>query len=62
MIETMFETIFHAEKSRPFQHIVTKLLGKGLVWAEGEEHKRQRKLLGPAFTCVHLLKEIPHLY
>lgn len=24
--------------------------GKGLLWAEGENHRRQRKALAPAFT------------
>ena len=36
-------------KSPVFRPLVDRLLGHGLVWAEGEEHKQQRKLLNPAF-------------
>ena len=32
-----------------FRPLVDRLLGHGLVWAEGEEHKQQRKMLNPAF-------------
>ncbi|KAF9067245.1 cytochrome P450 [Rhodocollybia butyracea] len=31
-------------------HVVEKILGHGLAWAEGEDHKYQRRLLAPAFT------------
>ncbi|THH19339.1 hypothetical protein EW146_g1797 [Bondarzewia mesenterica] len=37
-------------KAPMFRPIVVKLLGKGLVWAEGEEHRHQRRLLAPAFS------------
>ena len=28
------------------------LMGKGVVWAEGEEHANMRRILAPAFTYV----------
>lgn len=37
-------------KAPMFRPIVVKLLGKGLVWAEGAEHRHQRRLLAPAFS------------
>ncbi|EIM87138.1 cytochrome P450 [Stereum hirsutum FP-91666 SS1] len=37
-------------KAPAFRPIIVKLLGKSLVWAEGDEHKKQRRLLAPAFT------------
>ncbi|KAK0442078.1 cytochrome P450 [Armillaria borealis] len=37
-------------KSQAFQPIVVKVVGRGVAWAEGEEHKFQRRLLVPAFT------------
>lgn len=27
-----------------------RVAGKGLVWAEGDEHKRQRLMLNPVFN------------
>jgi len=36
-------------KSPVFRPLVDRLLGHGIVWAEGEEHKKQRKLFNPAF-------------
>ncbi|KAK0496461.1 cytochrome P450 [Armillaria luteobubalina] len=41
-------------KSQAFQPIVVRIAGRGVAWAEGEEHKFQRRLLIPAFTCVTL--------
>ena len=40
------------EKAPGFLPITIKLLGRGVVWAHGDEHKRQRRLIGPAFTYV----------
>ena len=41
---------------KPLQitYIGGQLLGPGLVLADGDEHKRQRKLLMPAFTVRHI--------
>ncbi|TFK35081.1 cytochrome P450 [Crucibulum laeve] len=33
-----------------FRAVVEVLIGKGILWAEGESHKRQRKGLNPAFS------------
>ncbi|KAK0232149.1 cytochrome P450 [Armillaria nabsnona] len=40
----------HIFQSPAFEPIVVKVVGRGIVWAEGEEHKFQRRLLVPAFT------------
>ncbi|KAK7044905.1 cytochrome P450 [Favolaschia claudopus] len=32
------------------KHFQERLLGRGLFWAEGDSHKRQRRALNPAFT------------
>lgn len=32
---------------------IGRVLGKGLVWAEGEDHRRQRRIMSYAFVRVH---------
>ncbi|KAF7340357.1 Cytochrome P450 [Mycena venus] len=32
------------------KHFTEKLFGRGLFWAEGDSHKRQRRELNPAFS------------
>jgi cytochrome P450 len=39
-------------KSPAFQPIVVKFVGRGVVWAEGDEHKFQRRMVSPAFSLV----------
>ncbi|KAK9254793.1 cytochrome P450 [Lipomyces tetrasporus] len=35
------------------------IIGNGLVFAEGQEHKHQRKLMSPAFSYAHVKKFVP---
>ncbi|KAJ6541457.1 cytochrome P450 [Mycena capillaripes] len=37
-------------KSKLGRAVIANLFGRGLLWAEGESHKRQRKALTPAFS------------
>ncbi|KAJ6579631.1 cytochrome P450 [Mycena vulgaris] len=37
-------------RSKLARAIIANLFGRGLLWAEGESHKRQRKALTPAFS------------
>ncbi|KAJ7124501.1 cytochrome P450 [Mycena epipterygia] len=37
-------------KSQLGRAVISNLFGRGLLWAEGESHKRQRKALTPAFS------------
>ncbi|KAJ7213254.1 cytochrome P450 [Mycena rebaudengoi] len=37
-------------KSTLARTVIANLFGRGLLWAEGESHKRQRKALTPAFS------------
>ncbi|KAF3903186.1 hypothetical protein ABW20_dc0100382 [Dactylellina cionopaga] len=46
-------------KPRLFQFSLARLLGNGLLMAEGDEHKRQRKILTPAFHPRHLRSLFP---
>jgi cytochrome P450 len=36
------------------------IVGRGLVLAEGEDHKRQRKMMNPAFTHNNIKVIILH--
>ncbi|KAF3933753.1 hypothetical protein ABW19_dt0207155 [Dactylella cylindrospora] len=46
-------------KPRLFQFSLARLLGNGILMAEGDEHKRQRKILTPAFHPRHLRSLFP---
>ncbi|PBK80547.1 cytochrome P450 [Armillaria gallica] len=46
----IFQNAYTYLKSPAFEPVVVKIVGRGIVWAEGEEHKFQRRLLVPAFT------------
>ncbi|PFH47821.1 hypothetical protein AMATHDRAFT_66733 [Amanita thiersii Skay4041] len=35
---------------------IERMIGKGILWAEGESHKRQRKALSPAFSNAQIRK------
>ncbi|KAG8952769.1 hypothetical protein FRC04_003692 [Tulasnella sp. 424] len=37
-------------KSQIIRPLIDRLIGKSLVWAEGDQHKRQRQMLAPVFT------------
>ena len=37
------------------------LLGPGILTTEGEQHRRQRKLLNPVFSAAHL-RNMTHIF
>ncbi|KAK0189593.1 hypothetical protein F5146DRAFT_630562 [Armillaria mellea] len=37
-------------KAPAFLPLTDKLIGKGVIYAQGNEHKHQRRLIAPAFT------------
>ncbi|KAF4616127.1 hypothetical protein D9613_011263 [Agrocybe pediades] len=41
---------------------IENLFGRGLLWAEGESHRRQRKALSPAFSNAAIRKLTPVFY
>ncbi|KAF9072869.1 cytochrome P450 [Rhodocollybia butyracea] len=46
----IFQNSYTYVKAPAFLRLVERLAGKCLAWAEGEDHKYQRRLLAPAFT------------
>ncbi|KAL0581732.1 hypothetical protein V5O48_000314 [Marasmius crinis-equi] len=56
----IFQNAYTYVKAPAFRPLMAKLLGPGIVWAEGDEHRRQRKLIAPAFrspilSCIETL-------
>ncbi|CAG8488230.1 18799_t:CDS:2, partial [Rhizophagus irregularis] len=43
---------------KPPSVAIISLIGRGLILAEGEDHKRQRKMSNPAFTYTSTLKDL----
>ena len=43
------------------RNILQNILGDGLLTAEGDMHRRQRKVLNPAFTTGYI-REIVHIF
>ncbi|KAL0576904.1 hypothetical protein V5O48_005085 [Marasmius crinis-equi] len=35
------------------------MFGRGVIWAHGEDHKRHRRVLSPAFSIAHMRKFVP---
>ncbi|KAF9457218.1 cytochrome P450 [Collybia nuda] len=45
------ETFIYVQ-SKLTKVLIKNILGRGLIWADGESHRRQRKALSPAFSNV----------
>ncbi|KAK4057130.1 hypothetical protein OIO90_001625 [Microbotryomycetes sp. JL221] len=41
---------------------LARILGRGVLFAEGEDHKRQRKVMNPAFAPSHLKEMLPTFF
>ncbi|PVH77173.1 cytochrome P450 78A3 [Cadophora sp. DSE1049] len=52
--EVMIEKPYIFEKPALYRQSLARILGIGLLVSEGEEHKRQRKSLMPAFNFRHI--------
>ncbi|CAB4478294.1 cytochrome P450 [Rhizophagus irregularis] len=44
---------------KPYNTSAIAIAGKGLLFSEGEDHKRQRKMMSPAFTHNNIKEMIP---
>ncbi|KAF3908372.1 hypothetical protein AA313_de0209908 [Arthrobotrys entomopaga] len=59
MAEILHSKSYTFIKPHHFQFALARLLGHGILMAEGDEHKRQRKILTPAFHPRHLRSLFP---
>ncbi|KAE9388648.1 cytochrome P450 [Gymnopus androsaceus JB14] len=58
-VKHIFDQAYTYIKSPAFQPVVVKVVGRGLAWAEGNEHRFQRKLVSPAFSISAIKKMGP---
>ncbi|KAK7043905.1 hypothetical protein VNI00_008071 [Paramarasmius palmivorus] len=56
------ENPYNYVKSPVFRPLVERLLGRGLVWAEHDEHRQQRKVLNPAFSPNNVRGMAPEVF
>ncbi|KAF4616071.1 hypothetical protein D9613_011336 [Agrocybe pediades] len=42
--------------------VIERLVGRGVLWAEGDEHKRQRRIMNPPFSTAALRNSVPMIY
>jgi cytochrome P450 len=54
LAEVLVQKNYEFIKPKFFSQNLGRLLGLGILFAEGDEHKRQRKLLLPAFAFRHI--------
>ncbi|KAK4188363.1 cytochrome P450 4V2 [Podospora australis] len=54
LVEVLNTKNYEFQKPSSLRHTIGRILGIGLLLAEGEEHKVQRKKLAPAFSVAHL--------
>lgn len=60
--EVLVTRSYDFEKPSGVRHLLTTLLGNGLLVAEGDEHKHQRKSLMPAFSFRHIKDLYPEFW
>ena len=56
----LVENALAYEKPAPTRRVTRPIIGEGLLLSEGAEWRRQRRVLSPAFTPLHVEKMAPH--
>ena len=46
-------------KPEEVRRSMSQILGKGVLFAEGDDHRRQRKIMNPSFSPSHLRDILP---
>ncbi|KAF8650590.1 hypothetical protein AX16_005188 [Volvariella volvacea WC 439] len=49
-------------RSKGFKKVVESVVGRGLIWADGEAHRRQRRAVAPAFSNASLREMTPLVF
>src|SRR6185437_2580106 len=58
--EVLLNQVYDFPKPAIFPDVIA-ILGNGIVFAEGETHKRQRKMMNPAFSHNNIKVNTVHL-
>lgn len=51
--------VYTYEKAPPARPIIGRLVGEGIIWAEGEQHKRFRRLMDSIFSAASTKRMTP---
>ncbi|KAI0648755.1 cytochrome P450 [Trametes meyenii] len=60
-VRHIFSKVDDYVKAPTFRPIIENILGKGLVWAEGDDHKAQRSIISPAFSHQAIEGMVDHI-
>ncbi|KAJ6584081.1 cytochrome P450 [Mycena vulgaris] len=60
-VKHIFDESYTYIKSPALRPLIAKITGHGILWAEGNEHKFQRKLVSPAFSISAVKKMAPNV-
>ncbi|KAJ6584073.1 cytochrome P450 [Mycena vulgaris] len=60
-VQHIFDESYTYIKSPVLRPLFAKITGRGILWAEGDEHKFQRKLVSPAFSISAVKKMAPNV-
>ncbi|KAF9478118.1 cytochrome P450 [Pholiota conissans] len=59
-LQYIYHTAGYNFSKQPERRELTRMLtGRGIVWAEGQEHRRQRKIMDPAFSYGEIKSYVP---
>ncbi|KAH8806504.1 cytochrome P450 [Flagelloscypha sp. PMI_526] len=58
-VKHIFDNAYTYIKSPAFSDLFVRFVGKGIVWADGDNHKWQRRMVSPAFSPQAIRKMAP---
>ncbi|KAG7090319.1 hypothetical protein E1B28_011916 [Marasmius oreades] len=53
------ESVLDYPEAADIKRIFEMIFGRGVLWASGEDHKRHRRVLSPAFSINHMRQFLP---
>ncbi|KAJ7355231.1 hypothetical protein DFH08DRAFT_803278 [Mycena albidolilacea] len=58
-VKHIFRQMYTYVKSPALRPLITKFVGNGVAWAEGDDHRFQRRMISPAFSASAVKKMVP---
>ncbi|KAF9257537.1 cytochrome P450 [Marasmius fiardii PR-910] len=53
------DSLNHYPQAVEYRRLIESGFGRGVLWARGEDHKRHRRVLSPAFSTNHMRQFLP---